>query len=247
MMLGCASGSTAHDEARSHTVRGRVVLNGPVPRSWLASEDAEYGMGERSSPPEGWTGLPPQEIEVTPDGGVRGVAVWLEPIDRADPRPADYRGNDSAEQGSEPIQVIRLEGGCFWPSMIVVPSGGTVRFVNADARLHHIQTISGNAEIGVIVPGGEAADVTFTEPGNLRLSCNDHAFMRADLIVTPTPWFALTDAEGDFLIPNAPGGTCRLRVAHHRLRIDSEAVWIDTRSDSDGPVFVPVIRGAWDP
>lgn len=237
--FGCAGGSgfsrgATDGLSAEGIVTGRVTLEGEIPRSWRADSDAWPGGGAES--PEGWDGTPPREIEVDASSGVRGVAVWLEP----------EQGEREAKAGlvPEPVTVL-MEGSCFWPMTVIMPRGGSVRFVNADARLHHVEFLSREARDGVRVRPGESADVKFEEPDLIRMTCNDHAFMRADLIVTPGPWAAVTDAAGRFEIADVPEGRYRLRFAHHRLKEAGEAPTFWVGREAVDFVDLRAGRGQW--
>jgi hypothetical protein len=54
----------------------------------------------------------------------------------------------------------------------------------------------------------------FDNPGVVPLLCNVHPEMSAYVIVSPTPYFAKTDASGDFKIENVPDGSYTVTAWH---------------------------------
>jgi hypothetical protein len=59
--------------------------------------------------------------------------------------------------------------------------------------------------------------VVFDKPGVVALGCNIHDWMLAYVVVLPTPWFALTPANGAATIADIPPGRYRAEVWHPRL------------------------------
>ena len=51
----------------------------------------------------------------------------------------------------------------------------------------------------------------------LPVRCNNHPWMNAFLNVAPTPFFAVTDADGHFAIDGLPAGRYTLVAVHERL------------------------------
>ena len=59
-------------------------------------------------------------------------------------------------------------------------------------------------------PQGQKKSFTFNDLGSVPLLCNVHPEMSGYIIVAPTPYFAVTDKEGNFVIKNVPAGTYTL-------------------------------------
>jgi hypothetical protein len=56
--------------------------------------------------------------------------------------------------------------------------------------------------------------VAFTKPGVSYIFCNIHPEMSAIIVALQTPYFAQTQADGNFEIPNIPVGRYKLKVWH---------------------------------
>ena len=106
----------------------------------------------------------------------------------------------------------------FNPAVLVVQQGTTVDFQNDDTVQHNVfwPSISGNKKEGHNLgtwPKGEKRSFKFDEPGVVPLLCNVHPEMAGYIIVSPTPYFAETDADGNFKIEKDRKST-RLNSSH---------------------------------
>jgi plastocyanin len=99
----------------------------------------------------------------------------------------------------------------FVPHVMVVQQGTTVDFLNSDAVGHNVYwpSISRNKKLAHNMgtwPQGQRKPFQFNEPGVVPLLCNVHPEMSGYIIVVGTPYFAVTDKEGNFEIKNVPAG-----------------------------------------
>jgi plastocyanin len=98
----------------------------------------------------------------------------------------------------------------FRPFTSVVPTGGKVVFTNADPFPHNVfSPDNGGFNIGLIQQN-EARARLFAKPGAFSLLCNLHPGMLGYLLVTPSAWFARTDANGKFALKHVPNGTYKV-------------------------------------
>jgi plastocyanin len=100
----------------------------------------------------------------------------------------------------------------FQPHLLVAPVGSTVEFLNSDKVAHNIfwPAINGNKKLGHNLgtwPTGEKRAFKFDTPGIVPLLCNVHPEMSGFVIVTPTPFYAETDASGSYKIADVPNGS----------------------------------------
>lgn len=107
--------------------------------------------------------------------------------------------------------VMNQKGLMFQPHILAVQQGTTVEFLNSDALAHNVfwPSVSGNKKLGHNLgtwPQGEERAFKFDNPGVVPLLCNVHPEMSGYIIVSPTPYFATTDAKGDYKISNVPDG-----------------------------------------
>jgi plastocyanin len=156
-----------------------------------------------------------------------GVVVWLEPI-----------GNGHAVM---PVTARRAEivqkDKKFTPHVLVVPVGTQVDFPNFDPIFHNaFSSFSGQPFDVGLYPPGTSRSVTFKRDGIVRVFCNIHQTMSAIIVVVKTPWYAVTNAQGNFQIAGVPPGDYRLRVFYERAPAD-ELKTLERKITVDSPAF----------
>lgn len=123
--------------------------------------------------------------------------------------------------------VVEQKDFRFLPYVVVVPPGGAVRFVNKDPFDHHIRTLPGGP-LGNVAPiktfefrlaaGGRSGDtsepVKLDLPGTVLLGCHLHGSMRGHVLVSATPWFAVTDDRGRARVEGLPEGAVEMKLWH---------------------------------
>ena len=119
--------------------------------------------------------------------------------------------------------VVMDQVGCrYTPHVIAVTRGAAVEFRTSDATMHNIHTmptIVGNETMDVS-QGAKGAPVQkiFKEPEvMIPVRCNNHPWMNAFINVSPTPFWAVSDANGHFEIRGLPAGTYTLAVVHEKM------------------------------
>jgi plastocyanin len=105
----------------------------------------------------------------------------------------------------------------FIPHVVAVQQGTTVDFLNSDPVGHNVYwpSISGNKKLAHNLgtwPKGDKKPFQFNDPGVASLLCNVHAEMSGYVVVSPTPYFAVTDKDGNFEIKNVPAGHYTLKT-----------------------------------
>ena len=105
----------------------------------------------------------------------------------------------------------------FIPRVVVVLQGTTVDFTNSDPVGHNVYwpSISGNKKLTHNLgtwPKGEKKSFQFNDPGVASLLCNVHPEMSGYVVVVTTPYFAVTDKDGNYEIKNVPAGKYTLKA-----------------------------------
>ncbi len=105
----------------------------------------------------------------------------------------------------------------FVPHVLVVQQGTTVDFKNNDNVGHNVYwpAISHNKKLAHNLgtwPQGQAKPFTFADLGDVPLLCNVHSEMSGYIFVVPTPYFAVTDKDGNFVIKGVPPGQYTLKT-----------------------------------
>jgi len=107
--------------------------------------------------------------------------------------------------------VIDQRKMAFIPHVVAVQQGTTVDFLNSDPVGHNVYwpSVSGNKKLAHNLgtwPKGEKKPFQFNDVGVASLLCNVHPEMSGYIVVVPTPYFAVTDKDGNFSIKNVPAG-----------------------------------------
>ena len=102
----------------------------------------------------------------------------------------------------------------FRPCVMAVQTGTPVSFPNKDPMYHSVFSYSAarKFDLGRYRAGEEPDAVVFDKPGTVSLFCEIHEHMRAQIVVVDTPYFVLTDAKGNFKLPNLPAGSHTFHV-----------------------------------
>jgi len=129
----------------------------------------------------------------------------------------------------------------FVPHVLPIPVGASVLFPNNDQVDHNIFSMSRTKKfnLGSYKPG-EHRTVVFDTPGIVELRCDVHAEMAAYILVMESPYFAVTDGQGNFQIPDAgylqqrgldgpaalPAGKYVIKTWHEKLETQKSPVLV---------------------
>lgn len=138
-------------------------------------------------------------------------------------------GESLKKQYSPPKEHIPLDQKnlVFIPRVLPILKGTTVDFLNSDNVQHNVFA-PGKVEkfnLGTWGLGG-VRDYIFNNPGEVIILCNVHSEMVAYIIVLENPYFAKTDAEGNFRIENIPPGTYQLKTWHEKRKLDPQEITV---------------------
>jgi plastocyanin len=110
----------------------------------------------------------------------------------------------------------------FVPRVLPVLVGTTVAFPNSDEIRHNVFSPGPPSKFNLgTYPRATTRYYRFDKPGVVTLLCNVHTEMSAYVIVTETPYFAVTDRQGNFTLRDVPSGKYVLKVWHERARTQS--------------------------
>ena len=167
----------------------------------------------------GADGLRAGAISGTVNPGKAGSVVYVEAIPgKTFPAPAN------------PV-VMDQKSLLFQPHVMAVALGATVQFLNSDKVQHNIfwPSVNGNKKMSHNMgtwPTGEQRSFKFDTPGVVPLLCNVHPEMSGYIIVSPTPYYAVTDASGNFKITDVPDGSYTVSAWHEGMKIQSKPVTV---------------------
>jgi len=126
----------------------------------------------------------------------------------------------------------------FRPHITVAQQGTTVDFLNSDPVAHNVywSSINGNKKLGHNLgtwPQGQTRSFKFDDVGVVPLLCIAHPEMAGYLIVTPTPYHAVSDKEGNYKIDNVPDGQYTVVAWHEGAKNSSQSVTVKGNTKAD--------------
>ncbi|WP_339845929.1 methylamine utilization protein [uncultured Halopseudomonas sp.] len=106
----------------------------------------------------------------------------------------------------------------FQPRVLVVPAGTEVGFPNGDNVRHHVYSFSPTKPFELrLFHGSEAPPVTFEQSGPVVLGCNIHDSMIGYILVTDSPWYAISNPAGELDLEHLPTGEVLVSWWHPTL------------------------------
>jgi len=167
------------------------------------------------------TSLPDRSLLVDHEGRLQAAAVILEPVGR--------RVAVSPERA-----VLDNRRCAFTPRVQIVPAGSAVVLKNSDPILHAVHARLGKETLfNVGLPSWRQVTQVFRKPGIVAVDCDVlHTWMRASVIVTLSPYFAVTDERGHFQIASVPAGFYDLVVWHEVLGKNTKRIRVSTAEAS---------------
>jgi plastocyanin len=128
----------------------------------------------------------------------------------------------------------------FVPGLLPIVVGTSVRFPNHDQIHHHVYSFSPTKTFELpLYKGEDAAPVLFDKVGVVKIGCNIHDWMSGIILVLPSPHFAVSDANGRFMLEDMPSGVYTL-VAWHTLskvKLEDTAQSVQVRGDTTNVSF----------
>lgn len=234
LTVATALPARAADEDRWSTVKGKVVFDDtrhkiparvfppaakgkPLPP--CAAKDKEFLT-------EDWVVDPKTKA-------VRDAFVWLAPEPTADElKRLKSKGKDRLRDfpSFKPAQLhpdlkgvtqktVEIDQPCcrFIPHALGVRVGQSVVVKNSANFAHNAHWLSGNnGESNPLLPEGKDAafPVKAWERSEVKVICDIHPWMSATIRVFDHPYFAVTNAAGEYEIQKAPVGKYRIFVWH---------------------------------
>jgi plastocyanin len=135
---------------------------------------------------------------------VGNVVVWLSPLQGTDPKPA--------LAPHSPYRLLQKDKQ-FHPHLLVVPTGSSVEFPNADPFFHNVFSLFDGKRFDLgLYESGTSRSVKFDREGVSYIFCNIHPEMGAVVLALSTPYYAISGADGTVTIHSVSPGSYRLNV-----------------------------------
>ena len=202
------------------TLKGQVLLNGDLPKipplvekGNANTKDAAVCAAEA---------VADEKLVVDPETkGIANVVIYLAK------KPAKVHPDLATSKEKE---VIFDQKNCqFIPHVLTVHTDQVVRVKSDDAVPHntHTKPLKNNSENFVVGANDRAGvlmkPMTLVEKTPVKVTCDLHPWMGAYWVILDHPYAAVTDAKGNFEIPNLPVGT------HEFMVWQESAGWLDKK------------------
>ena len=192
------------DPATAGSIAGVVKFDGAAPKAQAIdmSQDPACGFG---------MGTPVNLSEAfqVKGGKLANVFVYVK------------EGLPAGSYGLTQTPLIIDQKGCrYVPHVAGVFVGQKVRFQNSDPTMHNVHPDAQASSPWNITqtPKGDPIEKSFPKPElMMKVSCNQHPWMRMYLNVVEHPFFAVSDADGKFEIKGLPPGEYTLGFVHEKM------------------------------
>jgi hypothetical protein len=147
-----------------------------------------------------------ERLLVSHDGGVQNAVIVLHPTDRL--------------ARTYPASITLDNRNCaFTPHVQVARIGSELLLKNSDPILHAVHARLGKETLfNVGLPRWRQVMKTLTRSGIIRINCDVlHTWMSAAIVVTESPYYAVTDQKGRFMIEQLPWGEYEMETWHEKL------------------------------
>ncbi len=147
---------------------------------------------------------------------------------------------DNMQAKAAGLQVQQVDRR-FSPDLVVIPVGTTVSFPNMDPIFHNIFSLSKTKAFDLgSYDKGESRIVAFPKPGIVDVYCHLHPNMAATIVVTPNRWYARSDREGQYQIPDVPPGTYMVVAWHKSAGFFRKSIVVRAGQDATADFFIPI-------
>lgn len=199
--------AAAADAGTPGNFSGKVVLKGD--RSALAPL-ITMGSDVKDKEVCAAVDLPDERLVLGESNGVANVFIYLAKAPK---------NGKKAEIPADPF-FFDQKNCRFLPHCVVVPTGQVVKVLSDDSVAHNTHTYPNrNTSISSVVSAGDrVGQVEFTyskaETAPFAVTCDFHGWMKAYHLPLDHPYYAVTDANGGFNIPDLPAGKHTFVVWH---------------------------------
>jgi uncharacterized membrane protein/plastocyanin len=132
----------------------------------------------------------------------------------------------------------------YEPRLIAVRTGQAVDIVNSDPIFHNVKSTSkANEEFNLAMPGqNDRIRRVFSKSEiSVQTKCSVHPWMTGYIAILDHPYFAVTNAQGEFQIGGLKPGKWELQFWHERFGTQNRTVEISPdKISSDGQPAAPI-------
>jgi plastocyanin len=143
---------------------------------------------------------------------------------------------------SAPPAVMDQKGCLYTPQILAIQTGQKLIVKNSDNCVHNVHsvpTVDGNVSHNdVQMIGGADLTYTFAKPEMfLKFQCDVHNWMFAWVSVFDSPYFCITDKDGNFVIKNVPPGKYTIEANHRKLGSQTKDVEVTDKDVAVNFIF----------
>jgi hypothetical protein len=231
LLLAVAGNATAQSNYQvvsldsSGTIAGTVKWSGPLPRipTFAINKDPEI------CDPESQKTRDLERLIVGPQGGVANTVVFLKDISQG-------KGMDIPERR----RFLDQKRCRYEPHILLVPQHGPLHMKSSDPVLHTVH-MDGAATYNLPFPfTNRVIARNMPTPGLSNVRCNGgHAWMNAEILVVPHPYYTVTDESGRFQLTDVPPGEYVIVAWHEGWKVVRQEAAFDvlTERKIQRPVF----------
>ena len=185
------------------TIKGHVKITGKLPGNSVIRMGVDPKCGQLNQGKQ----VVNEIYKATADGSLANVFVRLEGQFPKTPIP------------STPV-ILDQKNCIYTPRVTGMMLGQTLEIRNSDNLLHNVHSVS-NEENNFNLAQTKAGVVDKYKPKKaevmMRLGCEVHRWMAAYVGVVTNPYFATSDASGNFTISGVPPGTYTIDAWHEKF------------------------------
>jgi len=207
------------------TIAGTVKWSGPLPRipTFSINKDPEI------CDPESHKIRDLERLIVGPQGGVANTVVFLKNI-----------SSGKAINLPEPKRFLDQKHCRYEPHILLVAQDAELRIKSSDATLHTVH-MDGAATYNLPFPfTNQIVSRTMPTAGLANVRCNGgHAWMNAEILVVPHPYYTVTDESGRFQLTDVPPGQYEIVAWHEGWKVVRQEAAFDvlTQRRIQRPIF----------
>src|ERR1041385_50727 len=197
-------------------ISGTITLSGAVPK--LPPHKTDKGPQVCGTTPR-----ESEKLVVSKNGGVKNAVVMVLDVKRGKAMPV-------AAQNAE-IDQKKCE---YTPHVQVMAVNSEISLKNSDPILHNIQFFRGDDSLFNIAQPvqGQVNKHLMDKTGTIYVECAVHGWMQGQVLVVDNPYYAVTDENGKFSIPDLPPGKYQVKIWHEYLGESVRELTVSPKMDT---------------
>jgi hypothetical protein len=159
--------------------------------------------------------VPNETVIISADGRLRNAAVILRPL--------------NAAVVALPTKIVLDNQHCaFTPHVQVASLGSELLLKNSDPILHTVHARLGQETLfNVGLPNWRQVTKRLDRTGFIRINCDVlHTWMSAAILVTDSPYYFVSNDQGEFAFDGIPAGVYEIDIWHERLGRQSHRITV---------------------